>query len=192
GPLVLEKPERFNPPSHGTRLPQHKATPRHYGGDLTKEEMSQQRVREYPGLEPPPGTWSNWLLNQRWIHLTLTMGTLLSLALYTAHLNFKLNSPFYDLLPSPSGFFRHPIASARQLADVVRMNEMHNAALVQAKRQRKIDDVDRRAEYRKAHGLSPETGLWGLRRSAPNSTGPTPPARNDPAEDEASPVAAEK
>ena len=72
GPRVLAKPERFNPPSHGARLPK-KTTPRHYGGDLTADEATAQAVREYPGMAPPAHTRAHWFLHNRWIHVVITI-----------------------------------------------------------------------------------------------------------------------
>lgn len=70
---VLEKPERFNPPSHGARLPRRNELPRHYGGDLTKEEVLAQIKKEYPGLMAPGGTLAYRIIYSKWIHLTITM-----------------------------------------------------------------------------------------------------------------------
>lgn len=70
-PIVLEKPERFNPPSHGARLP--RATPKHYGGPLTHDQVQTQKTKDYPGLPPPPNTWSHWFLHNRHIHMFITL-----------------------------------------------------------------------------------------------------------------------
>jgi hypothetical protein len=70
-PIVLEKPERFNPPSHGARLP--RSTPRHYGGPLTADEVVAQTRKSYPGLPPPPNTWSHWFINSRGVHTFITL-----------------------------------------------------------------------------------------------------------------------
>ena len=70
---VLEKPERFNPPSHGARLPRRNGISRHYGGDLTKEEVLAQVKQEYPGLMAPGGTLAYRIIYSKWIHLTITM-----------------------------------------------------------------------------------------------------------------------
>ncbi len=72
GPRVLAKPERFNPPSHGARLPR-KTPPRHYGGDLTADEVTAQAAREYPGMPPPKHTAAHWFLHNRWIHVVITV-----------------------------------------------------------------------------------------------------------------------
>lgn len=76
---MLEKPAKFNPPSHGSRLPRKGAAVRnapaslHYGGDLTPAERQAQRLRQYPGTMAPPGTWSHWFWNSRALHMGITM-----------------------------------------------------------------------------------------------------------------------
>ncbi|KAK3387132.1 hypothetical protein B0H63DRAFT_150324 [Podospora didyma] len=160
---ILEKPERFNPPSHGARLARaNGGIPRHYGGALGFEEVQRQKVKDYPGLPPPPESWAHRVLMKRWIHLTLTCGTLTALAIFTATENFKRNSPFVDMLPAWGDFLSHPIAATRQLVEVVRLNEMHNAKRVSEHRKRITDDVDKRKAYRKAHGLPEEQGIFGM------------------------------
>ncbi|KAI0809364.1 hypothetical protein GGR55DRAFT_649633 [Xylaria sp. FL0064] len=161
-PIVLEKPERFNPPSHGSRLP--RSTPRHYGGSMTAEEVQAQTQRTYPGLPPPPNTWSHWFINNRHIHMFITLGTLTSLAMYTFAMNFKAKSPFADMIPPISEFPRHPFQYIGVCLDVLRMHEEHESALTAEKRRRKVEDVAKREEYRKAHGLEPVTsGFFGAK-----------------------------
>lgn len=72
-PLVLEKPARFNPPSHGARLPNKQHTPKHYGGSLSPEALKAQSMREYPGMMAPRGTWTHWFLHNKSIHLFITL-----------------------------------------------------------------------------------------------------------------------
>jgi len=72
-PAVLEKPAKFNPPSHGRRLPQRSNPPRHYGGDVTATEAAAQKVRDYPGLMAPAGSWAHWFLHSRGLHTFLTL-----------------------------------------------------------------------------------------------------------------------
>ncbi|KAI1456124.1 hypothetical protein F4805DRAFT_245396 [Annulohypoxylon moriforme] len=158
-PLVLEKPERFNPPSHGARLP--RSTPKHYGGELSEAEFQAQTVKSYPGLPPPPNTWSHWFLNNRSIHLFITLGTLTSLAIYTFIANFNAKSPFADLIPPISELPRHPFQYIGVLIDVMRMHEEHESAVIAEKRRMRVDDVAKRAEYRKAHGLEATQGFFG-------------------------------
>lgn len=159
-PIVLEKPERFNPPSHGARLAR-KTTPRHYGGELSAEETQAQKVKDYPGLMAPDGTWSHWFWHSRSFHLLITMSTLTGLAMFTFVQNFKHNSPFADMIPPWSDFLYHPITSGRVIVEVIRLNEAHNAANVQEKRKKRVDDVVKRSQYRKAHGLEDGDRLGG-------------------------------
>ena len=70
-PIVLEKPERFNPPSHGKRLP--RSIPKHYGGAPTAEEAQSRKTKQYPGLPPPDNTWSHWFINSRGVHMFITL-----------------------------------------------------------------------------------------------------------------------
>jgi len=72
-PRVLEKPERFNPPSHGAQLPRKNGMPRHYGGDLSKEEVLTQIRKEYPGLMAPSGSLAYRVIYSKWVHLTITI-----------------------------------------------------------------------------------------------------------------------
>ncbi|KAI3327983.1 hypothetical protein HD806DRAFT_344685 [Xylariaceae sp. AK1471] len=165
-PIVLEKPERFNPPSHGARLP--RSTPKHYGGPLTTEEVQSQAKKSYPGLPPPPNTWSHWFINSRGVHMFITLGTLTSLAFYTFAMNFKAKSPFADMIPPISEFPRHPFQYIGVCIDVLKMTEEHESAQTAEKRRRRVDDVAKRNEYRKAHGLEPANSGWfGAKAATP-------------------------
>lgn len=70
-PLVLEKPAKFVPPSHGSRL--RKDPPRYPGPQLSAEEAAQQQTKKYPNLMPPQGTFMHWFINNRSIHIYITM-----------------------------------------------------------------------------------------------------------------------
>lgn len=103
-------------------------------------------------------------------------GTLTGLALFTVVENFRRTSPFADMLPSLSDFGSHPILSTRQLLEVVRLTESHRSAEVAEKRKRRVDDVVRRSEYRKAHGLDADQGLGGwTAKTDEESLGPALP-----------------
>ena len=70
-PRVLEKPTRFNPPSHGKRLKQE--IPRNYGPQLTVEQKAEQETKKYPNTMPAPGTWMYWFLTTTSIHTFITL-----------------------------------------------------------------------------------------------------------------------
>ncbi|KAH6621051.1 hypothetical protein B0J18DRAFT_215752 [Chaetomium sp. MPI-SDFR-AT-0129] len=158
-PNTLAKPERFNPPSHGSRLPRG-TPPRHYGGDLNYQEVKAQASRDYPGLPPPRNSIAHWFLNNRWIHVVITVGTLTGLSIYTFAINFQRSSPFAHMLPAATDYIWHPISSIQMLAEVTRLHEGHKAERIYEKRQRSVDDVGKRAAYRRAHGLPEEMGLF--------------------------------
>jgi len=72
-PLVLEKPAKFNPPSHGAK--QAKGPPRYLysGPQLTAEELAAQKTKKYPNLMPAEGTFMHWFLHHKGIHLWITL-----------------------------------------------------------------------------------------------------------------------
>ncbi|KAK2044358.1 hypothetical protein LZ31DRAFT_292601 [Colletotrichum somersetense] len=158
GPLILEKPAKFNPPSHGSRLPK-KNVPRHYGGPLSGQEVRAQRTREYPGMMAPEGTWAHWFFNNRTIHLVISLGTLTTLAISTLVLNFTQTSPFKHLLPPASDFWSSPIEFIRTWVHVLQLHERDRNEKAIAMHSRHTDDVAKRQYYRKVHGLDKENPI---------------------------------
>lgn len=185
-PIVLEKPAKFNPPSHGSRLPK-RTTPRHYGGALSAEETQAQKKKDYPGTMPADGTWANWFWTSRNFHLCITLGTLTSLAVFTFVQNFRHTSPFAEMLPAGSEYLSHPIDSFGQLIEVIRLTENYQSEITAEKRKRKVDDVAKRNAYRQAHGITND-GMFAswTSKSDEESLGPAVPP-----EEEAARVAAE-
>lgn len=71
-PIVLEKPERFNPPSHPARL--NRKPPRQYSGPkLSETQKEEQKTKQYPNAFPPEGTWRYWFLTNRQIHIYIVL-----------------------------------------------------------------------------------------------------------------------
>lgn len=64
------------------------------------------------------------------------------------------------MLPSASDYLYHPLDSVRMLVEVLRLHEAHKTARISEKRKRNVEDVAKRAAYRKAHGLPDEMGLF--------------------------------
>jgi ribosomal protein S19E (S16A) len=87
-------------------------------------------------------------------------GTLSGLAIWTFALNFTHTSPFADMLPPLEDYLWHPISSVGTLIEVLRLHEAHKNAMISEKRKRLVDDVAKRAAYRKAHGLPEEMGFF--------------------------------
>ena len=71
-PKVLEKPLKFNPPSHPQRLV--RSAPRQYPGPpLSSEQIEAQKTKQYPNMMPPDDTWMHWFLTNRKIHIYITL-----------------------------------------------------------------------------------------------------------------------
>ena len=88
-------------------------------------------------------------------------GTLSTLAGTVWITNFKRNSPFADMLPHWTQIFVHPIKFTRTLVEVLRLHTAHITAETQDRRMRKVEDVQKRSTYRKAHGLDKDEGFGG-------------------------------
>lgn len=68
-PRLLEKPERFNPPSHPSRL---RSKPRAYTVPLSEAERQAQKTRRYPHMMPPEGSFMYWFLTNKLVHVWIT------------------------------------------------------------------------------------------------------------------------
>ncbi|KAL9048720.1 MAG: hypothetical protein Q9162_007581 [Coniocarpon cinnabarinum] len=156
---ILEKPSRFNPPSHGAR----RVKPRMYPGPkLTAEEEQTQSTRRYPNMMPPEGTFMHWFLTGRSLHVWITLGVLTSLAIYSITLSFLNHTAFRDQLPSKQDWTAHPYQSLKQWIHVYRLHVAHESELVADKRRKKLEDAEKRREFMRAHGVEPGflTGSW--------------------------------
>ncbi|KAJ6441748.1 CAAX prenyl protease 2 [Purpureocillium lavendulum] len=188
-PIVLQKPAKFNPPSHGSRLKRGNSLPRHYGPELTSGEVAAQGKRDYPGLMAPQGSWAHWFWHSRLLHTVITMvlllplsvyrkdqfvsnadhvsslqGTLLAMGIYTFFLNYAYNSPFKDLVPPISDLWAQPTYFFAQWKNVIAMHEKDKALKASEHRTRHLDDVAKRQYYMKTHGIEakdPVTMVFG-------------------------------
>ncbi|MCJ1246280.1 hypothetical protein MMC30_003486 [Trapelia coarctata] len=159
-PRVLEKPAKFNPPSHPARL--NRPPPRQYPGPpLSASEMEAQKTKQYPHMMPPEGSFMHWFLTNRSIHVYITLSTLFTLALLSFVINFKHTSPFAHLLPAGNTFYSHPLDYISTWLSVYKTHTLHVSAETAERRRKKVEDVQKRALYRKAHGLDKEQGLGG-------------------------------
>lgn len=72
-PRALEKPTKFYPPSHPQRLAKRR-TPRHYPGPpLSEAQKEDQKTKRYPNTMPAEGTFMHWFLNNRLLHMSITL-----------------------------------------------------------------------------------------------------------------------
>ncbi|KAK4551809.1 hypothetical protein LTR86_010895 [Recurvomyces mirabilis] len=157
-PRLLEKPERFNPPSHPSRI---RAKPKYYGAPLSEHERQAQKERRYPHMMPPKGTFMHWFLTDRSLHLYITMGVLMSLVGAVWYQDFMRTTPYADLLPPNNMIFAHPWSWFWRWWEVYSMHIECISAQTAERRRQKTDDVQKRAEYRKAHGIGQEEGVFG-------------------------------
>ncbi len=90
---------------------------------------------------------------------------LTTLAAITMWEDYHRRSPFAYMLPPISDLFWRPWAFVARCVEVLRLDTAHTTALTQERRRRRVDDVAKRAEFRKAHGLDQNTGFggWTLR-----------------------------
>ena len=72
-PIVLDKPDKFRPPSHGQRLPRGRPRTSGYNQASTAKEQESQRTRRYPHTFPNEGTVMHRFLTNRRIHLFITV-----------------------------------------------------------------------------------------------------------------------
>ncbi|GAB7348621.1 hypothetical protein MBLNU459_g6996t1 [Dothideomycetes sp. NU459] len=155
---VLEKPTRFNPPSHPARKPR---APRAYPGPaLSEHEKQTQKTKQYPHMMPPEGTFLHWFLTNRSIHVWITISILCSLAFFTWLTNFLSATPYRDQLPPNNFFFSHPFQFLRRYVEVYKLHTEYLSMQTAEHRRQKVEDVRKRAEYRKAHGLDKQ-GMFG-------------------------------
>ncbi|KAG6991331.1 hypothetical protein G7Y79_00053g088140 [Physcia stellaris] len=162
-PIVLEKPERFNPPSHPARL--NRKPPRQYSGPrLSETQKEEQKTKQYPNSFPPEGTWRYWFLTNRQIHIYIVLGFLSFLAATAWKQSFYHTCKFTHLLPPGSYFWSHPIDFISQWSMVYKMHVEQRSQVVAEMRQKRLDDIEKRNAYRKAHGIKDPQGVWGFGR----------------------------
>nr|POE47769.1 hypothetical protein CFP56_01100 [Quercus suber] len=179
-PRVLEKPERFNPPSHPSRI---RPKPKYYGPDLNEHERRAQRTRKYPHMMPAEGTFLHWFLTNRNIHLFISM-------------DFLTTTPYRNLLPPNSMAIAHPFSYLARWWEVYRLHVEHVSAETAERRKARVDDAEKRKEYRKAHGIEDQEkkllGSWATEDSPMTRRSGNARAVEDvEVAEEASPVARE-
>ncbi|KAL8738644.1 MAG: hypothetical protein Q9181_000590 [Wetmoreana brouardii] len=197
-PRVLEKPAKFYPPSHPQRLVK-RTTPRQYPGPrLSEAQKEVQKTKKYPHMMPAEGTFMFWFLNSRMLHTCITLGVLLSLAIFVYIENFHRTTPFADMLPSAEEFWVHPFRFVATYGQVYKLHTDHVSAETAERRKKKVDDVQKRSRYRKAHGLEKEQGFggWTAKTDAEllgpaMPTGDSPDHKDTPASQENSPIDSE-
>lgn len=76
---ILEKPTKYNPPSHSSRTSKRRIPRQYPGPPLSAEQEEAQQKKQYPNMFPPEGTFMFWLLTNRMIHMWICLvSTILS------------------------------------------------------------------------------------------------------------------
>ncbi|TKX22364.1 hypothetical protein C1H76_5472 [Elsinoe australis] len=156
---VLEQPDKFRPPSHPAKLRTNR--PAYPGPSLSQQEKESQKRKQYPHMMPPEGTFMHKFLTSRSLHTWITLSVLVSLAFFTILTNFLHTTPYKDQLPPNNLFFSHPIRFVARWWEVYQMHTDYITQETIARREAKVDDVKKRGEYRKAHGIDEEAGIGG-------------------------------
>jgi hypothetical protein len=112
---------------------------------------------------PPPNTWSHWFLSNRQLHFYLSLSILAALAGTVTVNNFLRTSPYATEIAWDWG---QPVASGRRFAQAWRKSVEAESARIKELRSRMMEDVEKRGEFRKAHGLEEEGGFggWGVKK----------------------------
>lgn len=83
----------------------------------------------------------------------LIQSVLTTLAVFVFTTRFKTSSPFAHLLPAWSGLLTAPFDTISQALHVYRMDVQHNSMIVREQRHRRVEDAEKRRQFRIAHGL---------------------------------------
>lgn len=75
--------------------------------------------------------------------------------------DFLHNTPYRDMFPPRSMFLSHPFAYIGRWIEIYDLHVAYVSAQTAEKRKQKVDDVQKRSEYRKAHGLDQDEGVFG-------------------------------
>lgn len=71
---VIPQPDKYRAPSHGKTLRRtDSGVGKVYGPKLSDEDRKRMATKKYPNMMSPEGTFSHWFLNNRLIHLWITM-----------------------------------------------------------------------------------------------------------------------
>ncbi|KAH1557802.1 hypothetical protein KXX57_000019 [Aspergillus fumigatus] len=142
-PRVLAKPDKFRPPSHPARRVVPTRNGRVVSGPIN-----------YPGPRLSEKEKAQICFRPRGRSCTsFCRGVLTSLATFTFTTNFKHSSPYAHLLPPWSALLTHPIDTIGQALAVFRMHVQHTSMETREKRLKRVEDAEKRRQYRIAHGL---------------------------------------
>lgn len=118
-------------------------------------------------------------------------GVLTTLGFYALLLNFLSTTPYKSDLPPNNLFLSHPFRFMARYWDVYSMHTAYITAKTAERRKKSVDDVAKRSEYRKAHGLDQQEGVFGGWTAKTEAELMGPALREEGNEPNHSPVATE-
>ncbi|KAJ5084060.1 hypothetical protein NUU61_008639 [Penicillium alfredii] len=154
---VLSQPDKFRPPSHPPAprppvLAQQRADQLPGSTDVSRGARGTKEA-PIPEHVSAGGDGDVQVFDESVDSYLDCDGVLTSCASFTFITNFKASSPFAHLLPPMSGLLSHPLDTISQAFSVYRMHVQHNSMRVREQRHRRIEDAEKRRQYRVAHGL---------------------------------------
>ncbi|KAL1791837.1 hypothetical protein ACET3X_009588 [Alternaria dauci] len=148
GAPVIPQPDKYRPPSHSARPPNRNVQNRIYGPTITEEDKKRMAQKKYPNMMSPEGSFSHWFFHTRAIHIWITFGILISLAIAAWYMDFMAKTIYGHLVPTRKDFFRHPIESSSRFIEVYKMHMEHISQQIQQQRLRQAEEVEKRKLYR--------------------------------------------
>ncbi|KAF8539990.1 hypothetical protein BDD12DRAFT_735654 [Trichophaea hybrida] len=106
---------------------------------------------------PPPDTWTHYILTSRRLHFYLSLGILASLAGTVTISNFLRTSPYAGEI---QWSWSDPVGSLGKFGKAWKKSVEEESKRTAEMRRRKVEDVEKRGEYRRRHGLE-QTGDEG-------------------------------
>ncbi|KAF3933394.1 hypothetical protein ABW19_dt0206889 [Dactylella cylindrospora] len=159
---ALEKPTKYNPPSHPTG-----PRPRKSAHQPLPQKPHKEERTHYPGMMPAPGTITYWILHSPKLHGLVAVSVLVSLAVYVMYRNFMEHDEAAQLAYWD---WKHPVLSAKSFVAAYRESDRINTARIMEKRRQINEDMERKAHYRyvvenKVGGPDEGFGSWGVRKT---------------------------
>ncbi|KAG0137561.1 hypothetical protein HOY82DRAFT_477477 [Tuber indicum] len=119
---------------------------------------------------PPPNTWSHYFLTSRSLHFYISISVLLVLGTWASVTNFLRTTERGREVEGELSWSQ-PLDSVKRFLEAYRLHAHERSLLVAEIRRRKVEDVDKRVAYRRAHGLEQATveGEFSGRRVKPGA-----------------------
>ncbi|KAG0637300.1 hypothetical protein HOY80DRAFT_889904 [Tuber brumale] len=101
---------------------------------------------------PPPNTWLHYFLTSRSLHFYISISVLLVLGAWASVTNFLRTTERGREVEGELSWSQ-PLDSVKRFLEAYRLHAHERSLLVAEIRRRKVEDVDKRGVYRRAHGL---------------------------------------